>query len=300
MIKTGFCVAYDWEYLKTSIPRVYDSSDIICVAIDSNRKTWSGRSYEIDEEAFNDFIRTVDTRRKIVLYEDEFSLPELNARENCNRHRTMIAEKMGQGGWHVQVDADEYFLDFSGFTNYLRSLEHNPTGKEKPFNVLANWIPVVKKVTGGFLYVDFKSNLPESAPFATTRPNYERARHNGYFNKISPYFVIHETWARDEEQLWLKLNNWGHASEELETKEKRKKYFEFWKNLNATNYRRYYNVHPATPLSWPALAFGAGETFDEFIGNLDPPVFPLSEQQIRSRNNRNLARLRHLKKRLLQ
>jgi hypothetical protein len=28
------------------------------------------------------------------------------------RERNMLAKYMGEGGWHVQIDADEYFADF--------------------------------------------------------------------------------------------------------------------------------------------------------------------------------------------
>jgi hypothetical protein len=36
--------------------------------------------------------------------------------ENETRERMMIAQRMGEGGWHVQVDSDEYFLDFGTFS----------------------------------------------------------------------------------------------------------------------------------------------------------------------------------------
>ena len=51
MIKTGFCVSYDWELLKTSLPRVYEASDIICLAVDKNRMTWGMKPFDFDEEA---------------------------------------------------------------------------------------------------------------------------------------------------------------------------------------------------------------------------------------------------------
>ena len=51
-IKVGFCVAYDWELLKNSIPRVYNAADTICLSIDKNRTSWSGKKYDFDESAF--------------------------------------------------------------------------------------------------------------------------------------------------------------------------------------------------------------------------------------------------------
>ena len=248
MIKVGFCVAYDWELLKKSVPRVYKHADLICLAVDKNRKSWAGNPYAFDDDAFYAFVQEVDTDKKITLYEDDFALPNLNSRQNGNRHRELIAEKMGAGGWHIQIDADEYFLDFEGFVGFLKQLLPNPTGKEKPFNVLANWLPLIKKVDDGFLYVDFLGKIPETAPFATTNPNYERARHNGYFNKYSSYYVLHETWARGEEQLKFKISNWGHASEELDEKALRESHLKIWRALDSRNYQVIKNIHAATTL----------------------------------------------------
>lgn len=293
MIKTGFCVSYDWEFLRTSLPRVYKSSDSICLAVDINRLTWGLRPFAFDQDAFYSYVQALDVDKKVIVYEDEFAVKGSDKRENCNRHRTMIAEKLGPGGWHVQVDSDEYFLDFDGFVDYLKELNPNPTGKEKPFNVLANWIPLYKRLGSGYLYVDFQNKLPEMAPFASTRPNYERARHNGFFNRISPFYVVHETWARSEEDLWFKINNWGHASEELKDPNFREQYFEQWKETNETNYAEFKNIHPANAGEWPALSYGEGRSIEDFLANLSPPVFPLNKRKIRWRNNRNIARVKH-------
>lgn len=294
IIKTGFCVAYDWEMLKTSLPKVYKQSDIICLAVDKNRKSWAGNPYDFDNKAFYQFVKEIDKDKKIILYEDDFALPNLNSRENGNRHRMLIAEKMGKGGWHIQVDADEYFLDFAGFVKYLKKLNPNPTGKEKPYNVLANWISLIKRVDNGFLYVDFEDNLPETAPFATTLPNYERARHNGDFNKLSPFYVLHETWARGEKELKFKISNWGHSSEELEAQKDRDSYFELWKALDSRNCQYIRDFHPASPRTWTALNFCQGKTIEEFMQNFQVPEFPLSKFQLSLKNNRNIARLKSL------
>ena len=144
-IKTGFCVSYDWELLKKSIPPIYEQSDIICLAVDKNRKSWSGNKYTFDEVAFRSFVQQVDKDKKIEIYEDDFSRPDLNARQNCNRQRTMIAEQLKKGGWHIQIDSDEYFTDFSGFVNTLKAINPRPTGDEKPVNVCPYLIPLIKQ-----------------------------------------------------------------------------------------------------------------------------------------------------------
>ncbi|EMR03695.1 hypothetical protein [Cesiribacter andamanensis] len=294
IIKVGFCVAYDWELLKTSLPLVYPYADRICLSLDKDRKSWAGNHFEFNEHKFNGFLKEIDKDNKILLIEKDFSDTCRTTRENCNLQRTAMAEALGTGGWHIQIDADEYFLDFENFVNYLKKLHPCPTGKEKPFNVLANYVPLIKQVNGGFLYVDFLNSIPESAPFATTSPKYERARHNGYFNMISPFYVVHETWARNEDDLWFKINNWGHSSEELHEVKKRKSYFDLWKALDENNYFYVRNFHPAVPVAWPALDFQMGTTAAEFIDNFKVPKFPVSDFQISLRNSRNIARLKML------
>ncbi|GHM99857.1 hypothetical protein WSM22_13470 [Cytophagales bacterium WSM2-2] len=294
LIKVGFCVAYDWQLLKTSLPLVYGSADVICLAVDKDRHAWSGQPYAFDNDAFYRFVSQIDVDKKILLYEDDFSLPELNKRENCNRHRTLIAQKMGEGGWHIQVDADEYFIDFEGFCKYLRKFNRNPRPSQKAINICCAFVPLIKKVNEGYLYVDFKHTLPELIPMATNRPDYQRARQNGHFNHIAPFHVIHETWARSEEELWFKINHWGHASEELEEKGKRESYFNLWKALDRNNFQYINDFHPASPKTWPALGFAAGHEAKEFVESISLEKFPLSPFQRAMRNNRNIARLKAL------
>ena len=294
IIKVGFCVSYDWELLKKSVPRIYKQADMICLALDKDRKSWAGNPYQFDDAAFYLFVRQIDVDKKITIYEDSFSLPDLNSRENCNRHRMLIAEKMGKGGWHIQIDSDEYFLDFQGFIDQLKRINPNPTGSEKPLNVLACWIPLIKKTDDGFLYVDFGSSIPETAPFATTKPEYLRARHNGHFNYLTSFFVLHETWARGDEDLWFKINNWGHSAEELESKNKRLSYYTLWKSLDSRNYQYVSDFHPAAPHVWPKLSFRQANNVEELLLTMGSPQFPLSKIQLWFRNNRNMARLRSL------
>ena len=71
-IKVGFCAAYDWHFLKHSLPPVYNEADLICIAIDKDRISWAGKPFSIDEEAFAAFLKEIDKDGKIRLYEDDF------------------------------------------------------------------------------------------------------------------------------------------------------------------------------------------------------------------------------------
>ena len=294
IIKIGFCAAYDWVLLKNSIPRVYDQADIICISIDKNRKAWGGETYQFDEQSFREFVAGIDTQNKIDVYEDDFSLAALSAMENDTRQRNLMSKRMGDGGWHIQIDSDEYFLDFENCTAKLKSINHHPTGEEKPLNVCAFCVPLIKKLPTGFLYVDFQDKMPETLPFATTMPVYNRARLNGHFNIYVPEYVIHETWARSEEELWLKINNWGHASEELDMERNKLSYYNFWKALDSYNYQYVGNFHPAIPQTWPSLKFLMAQSVEEFINKFELPDLPLSQLQLWMKNNRQVARIKQL------
>ena len=60
-------------------------------------------------------------------------------------------------------------------------------------------------------------------PIATNVPIYEYGRKNGHFNHQSPFFMVHDTWARSEEEILQKIQNWGHKTDFDVMK-----YFEFW------------------------------------------------------------------------
>jgi len=264
IIKVGFCAAYDWELLKNSVPLIYNNADTICISIDKNRRSWSGTPYEIDNDVFYAWVEQTDVDRKIKIYEDDFSKAELTSIQNDNRQRTMMAEFMGKDGWHIQIDSDEYFIDFGGFINFLKKLNPAPKQSDSPVNVTCNSIPLIKKLNKGFLFVDFREHDYELMPLATNHPAYEHARVNGHFNITSNSFILHETWARGEEQLWQKLNSWGH---DADFKNKHS-YFNLWKILDDYNYQYIKNIHPLYPATWPFLDYCEGIDVKELTKNM--------------------------------
>ena len=100
--------------------------------------------------------------------------------------------------------------------------------------------------------------------------------------------------ARSEKELWYKINNWGHASEELEARKSRESYYALWKALDQYNYQYIQDFHPAKRPTWPALGFCPGEKVEDFIKNFKVPDYPLNAWQLQLQNNRNAARLRAL------
>jgi hypothetical protein len=242
VIKLGFCVAYDWLLLKKSVPLVYDWADTICFSLDKNRRSWSGTPFAFEENEFYEWVQHIDKDKKIKIYEDAFYREGFTSIENDNYQRTKMAEQMGRGGWHVQIDSDEYFLDFEGFKNYLFSVIENPG---------CSWINLIKRTDTGYLYVYHPTHNNSWMPFATNKPEYLEARRNSHFNHFSPFVVLHETWARGEAELWQKMNSWGH-DQDFASKES---YFNLWKALDEHNYNYIKDFHPLQPDSWNKLQF---------------------------------------------
>jgi hypothetical protein len=293
MIKVGFCVAYDWHLLKSSVPRIYDRADKICFSIDRGRRSWSRQPYAFDNDAFFAWIKDIDHAHKIDVYEDDFSLEGLTAMENDSRQRTMMGQRMGIGGWHVQVDSDEYFVDFKGFCEYLLKLNPNPTGTEKPYNVHVYIYDLFKRLPDGFLIVTESGKRPFTQPFATTQPVYESARQNGHFNKVSPFYIVHETWARGEEELTFKLANWGHVSIELKDPQVRESYLNFWRIMDKHNCKFAHNFHFAVPVVWGGLKFVQADSIETLLRNFKPD-FNVSSWYIKIVSSRVYGKFRQV------
>jgi hypothetical protein len=287
LIKVGYCIAYDWEMLRYSLPLVYAQADVICLSLDKDCISWSGKEFVVDKEALLNFISLVDTGKKISLYEDDFHLPELSARENEVRQRTLIADFMKKGGWHIQLDCDEYFVDFSSFVNYLRSFPK----LHYEFNVCCPLVTLFKKTETGFLYIQPTTHRDiEYIQIASRHPHYEHGRRNGYFNIYSNYSIVHQSWAREEDEIKQKLNSWGHVKD-FDTQS----YFTFWKSLSDSNYKAMINFHPVNPEVWPALksvkANSVEECISYFKSDTDFSLPPLKEFL---KNSRFFARLKQL------
>ncbi len=296
IIKVGFLIAYDWHLLKNSLPLVYDHSDTIVLALDINRRSWAGQPFKFDEVLFNEFIATIDTQRKIILFQDDFYEPSLTTMQNEVRERKMLAEKMGSGGWHIQLDCDEYAIDFQEFVSLLKRIDPNPDPSKirKPVNVTGNCISVVKTVKGGFIIVKPEKNNRELVMLATQVPDYWSGRKNGHFNIQTSLIIIHETRSRTEEEFYFKLKNWGH-NQDFDTE----KDYARWKSIDASNYKTIKNLHPTEQSMWRELLFVEARSIDDLIERFkhDKSVRP-SRFSLFVGNSRNIARMKALLERL--
>lgn len=292
-IKVGFCVAYDWPMLRHALPPVYGHADVIYISLDNERKTWTGKYYAFDVDAFHEFIKGIDIDNKIKVYEDNFHLPELSAGQNEVRQRNMLAEQMGAGGWHIQLDCDEYFLRFSDFVSYLRSLSF----KDPRYSVCCPLVTIFKEVENGFLYVrPGTAERSEYIQIASQIPQYQYGRRNGQFNVYTNFLIIHQSWARSEAEIRQKISNWGHNKDFSPDA-----FLDMWNRIDGDNYTTLINFHPIVPTVWPALQFYPATTMEDLVKSFQSSDFPkLSYWQLRIRNSRFLSRLKKILKRILQ
>jgi hypothetical protein len=260
VIKVGMPLSYDYQYLYTSLPLVYKAADEITLALDKDRKLWSGKPFSFDEKIL-DWIREYDTENKIRVYEDRFYIPENTGMQNDTRQRNLMAKAMGAGGWHIQVDTDEFFYDFDRFANWLRQHEQLLKEPDKnPVVIDVFWITLFRKTEKGILYV---KDSYESFPIATNNPNYISARETmqNRWRHLN-YAVFHQSWARDVEEIRTKIYNWSHMDDfDVEA------YFKKWLAADETNYENYHDFHPLNGPNWKKLGFAAGKDIPTFIEN---------------------------------
>jgi len=256
-INIGFLLAYDYELLKNAIPPVYNGADRIVLALDYKKRTWANNTFIIDASFF-EWIENFDVDNKIEIYEDDFFMESLTPMENETRERNMLAKKMGDGIC-LQIDADEYFVDFKGFISYLEKHKKKLFRKKK-IQVCPFWLTIYKKVDNGVLVT------PELSPFnlGTNFPDYVRGRKNYKQKKwYVPFVCIHQTLGRTEEELKFKLNNWGHKNDfDVVT------YFERWKTITEENYMEFKHLHPLSIKYWSHLEFFKGTDILEVTENI--------------------------------
>jgi len=256
-IKIGILISYDYIYCLTCIKQVYEYADEIYLALDSNRVTWSGNSFDFDEK-FLDKIKELDKDCKITIYEDNFYIPSNSSMQNETNERNMLAKKMGDG-WCIQIDADEYVYNFDKFVEYLAELKvfQNRLKKTISLVLYGHMVTLFKKLDNGYLYIENNENIA----FCTNSPNYIYARQQDANIKFQTNFmIIHESWSRSEEEILQKITNWGHKTD-FDTAA----FYEFWKNINSQNYHDVTNFHPMDGITWDKLHFLECNSIDEFI-----------------------------------
>lgn len=282
MIKVGYVVSYDYQMLLTSVKQLYDYVDRIIIAIDKDQKTWSGNSFELSDSFFDE-VKSFDSKNKIEFYFDSFYVPELSPIECETRERNMLLRKMGKG-WLMQLDVDEYIYDFKKVVRFLKKYWYLTLfPRFTPIVFRGKLLTLYRQLPDGYLYIE----NDEHFSFITNQSHYTYTRNNSNVrNHYSNINVIHQSWARTEDEIQMKIKNWGHR-DDFDTQ----KYFEFWRNISSSNYMNYKNVHPIVPEVWNELHFLPSASIDEFIlkyssNNFQKFIFIDTKKMIKSLFNK--------------
>ena len=255
-IKVGYLISYDYKMFFTSVKHLYNYVDKIYIAIDKEFKTWSGNTVEIPKSFFDD-VKKYDKKNKIEFYFEDFYIDKLTPIECETRERNMLLKKMGTG-WLIQLDVDEYVYDFKTISAYLNKYWYLTIfPKLTPLILRGKWLTLYRQLPSGYLYIENK----ERFSFITNQSNYSYTRNNSNIkNHYTNIDVIHQSWARNENEIQLKIQNWGHRND-FNTQE----YFNFWKGLNIDNYKKHKNIHPIVPEVWGELNYLPAVTIDDFV-----------------------------------
>ena len=263
-IKIGFLISYDYKYIFDALPIVYAYADEIILCIDVNRNTWAGKKYELDPKFF-DNIRAIDPDEKIVFFEADFYVPTLTPMENDTRERNMLSEKMGADCWKLQIDADEYFLNFDAVYQFLQQNRYFLSKpKYNPVNIRANWITLFKKTKHGYVYIDneedfsFATNLVGQHFFA--RDLASKTNREIYTN----FRVLHHSWAREPHEVHQKIKNWSHK-DDFDGDQ----FYDFWMSIDESNYMDFHDLHPIYKGAWTGLKFIACSDIHDFISKFN-------------------------------
>lgn len=257
IIKIGYLVSYDYKFIFSSLNEVYPYADKIVLCYDKNFKTWSGNNFKIPKSFFDE-IKKLDVDNKIHFYEDIFYIENYSPMELETKQRNMLAQFLGKGGWHIQIDSDEYPYDFEKIITFLKSnnfLLKNP--EKTPVNFLVKWIVLFKENSEGYFII---KPFKETCYMITNNPEYTYARKTDSYNIVLDNYAIHQSWARNEDEVYTKLINWGHKND-FDTIS----FYENWKELNQNNYNKIINFHPIYGTIWRNLEFQKAKNIHELI-----------------------------------
>jgi hypothetical protein len=71
---------------------------------------------------------------------------------------------------------------------------------------------------------------------------------------------VHHSWARDPEEIRLKLNSWGHNSDF-----NAESYLKLWNATDENNYKYMHNFHPLGPNFWKSMEYAKASNINELI-----------------------------------
>lgn len=229
-------IAYDANFLPTSIKSYYKYVDEIILGLDIDKITWSGNSFSFDEQKLFDELAEIDVDDKISLVEDNFHGSAV-ALENDNYERNFLKAQCSND-WIFSFDADEVLVNPEEFfVDFCPLVEPYAATRD----LLFTWFLPYKKVTGGHLVIANEDNSffkGDRQGFATWKPNtftYCRWTENKKA-LLTPLAILHWSFCRQEHEVDQKINNFGHSD-----KTAGDPFFDTWKKVTLDNFEQLKN-----------------------------------------------------------
>jgi len=247
MVSTGYSalslISYDYEYLLRSIPTYIDEVEEVILGLDKYRQTWSGNSFDLPAEFFHR-LSSIDPSKKIKIVEENFYIPDFNPIANDTRERNFLSNFVKKGNWIISIDADEVILDLALLKDFLANLS------DTDVYVCVHAQTVFKRLPDSLLIARALSHGEVGIfPVATKSANsFIGARYTHQPRVHCSAKMLHYSWARSEEELYMKLKNWGHSADfDVDS------YFALWRAIDGNNYRYLRDFHPVWPKEWVDL-----------------------------------------------
>jgi len=225
-------IAYDYKYAIATILSYYKIADEIILGIDEDNISWSHMKYNFDEADFNARIVKIDTEKKIKIVKSNFHDAPLPMTNDTNE-RNYLTHFCKRGNFIIGIDSDEVLLNPDTFKIWMNTMQPTADIKCKLFTVYKNFGDKLLNV-----------EPDEMTTIGTTKVHcYTMCRNTDTKIKTltinSPLEILHFSWARNEQEMWQKLKNWGHSADfDIN------KYFLLWKSATLENYKTMTMLHP--------------------------------------------------------
>lgn len=267
-------ISYDANrFLVDSIKQYYNYVDEIILGIDKDRITWSGNTFEIDEDSLWKELSNVDGDSKITIIEEDFHQSKI-AIENDNYERNFLKQE-ASNDWIVSIDADEMLVNAKDFFyNYLPIVEKYNKDKD----ILLTWATPYKILTDDdnvsiALIIADEDGSPffgETQGFMTSKEStFTYARWTdksaqGDNRLRSPLVALHWSLCRPANELEQKIKNIGHS--DLVEKDP---FYKIWKEVDSSNYKemRNFKTSGLGSAQWPKLEAVPLNHLENYIKN---------------------------------
>jgi hypothetical protein len=224
-------ISYDASYLPESIKSYYPYVDEIVLGLDKDRISWSNNKFSFDEDSLWKKLGEIDTEDKIRIVEEDFHKSKVPI-ENDNAERNFLKEQCTHD-WILSVDADEELLNTKEF--FHKWLPIFAPYRYK-VDVQMTWLLPFKEFENDILVIANPDNRwfkgDTQGVMTTKASTYTYCRWTNQTKAImSPLVALHWSFCRTEENLAVKLQNFGHSD-----RTNSDPFFNNWKIANLDNY----------------------------------------------------------------